>query len=178
MSTSENLSHQETAILYRDHHSWLQGWLRRQIGNTWDAADIAQDTFIRVLTKPSVSGLREPRAYLTFIARHLMIDFFRHADLERAYLADLATLDEAFHPSAEERLSVLQSLQALDAMLDTLTPKTRMAWLLSRLDGLAHAEIATQLGVSVPRVRQYLAKAARHVYLYQFGQHGTASDEA
>jgi thioredoxin-like negative regulator of GroEL len=66
----------------------------------------------------------------------------------------------------------------LDAMLDALTPKTRMAWLLSRLDGLAHAEIAAKLGVSVPRVRQYLAKAARHVYLYQFGQHCTASDEA
>lgn len=169
MSTSENLSHQETAILYRDHHNWLQGWLRRQMGNTWDAADIAQDTFIRVLTKPSVSGLREPRAYLTFVARHLMIDFFRRADLERAYLADLATLDEAFHPSAEERLSVLQSLQAMDKMLDGLTPKTRAAWLYSRLDGLTHADIATLLGVSVPRVRQYLANATKHVYLLKFG---------
>jgi RNA polymerase sigma factor (sigma-70 family) len=177
MSISENLLHQETATLYRDHHSWLQSWLRRQLGNTWDAADIAQDTFMRVLTKPATTGLREPRAYLTFIARHLMIDFFRRADLERAYLADLATLDEQCQPSPEERLSVLQSLQALDRMLDGLTLKTRTAWLLSRLDGLTHKEIAGQLRVSVPRVRQYLASAARHAYMCQFDSEGTVRDE-
>ncbi len=169
MSISENIPHQEVTRLYNDHNVWLQGWLRRKIGNHWDAADIAQDTFMRVLTKPSISGLREPRAYLTFIAKHLMVDFFRRADLERAYLADLMLLDEALQPSPEERLSVMQSLQAIDKMLDGLTPKTRVAWLYSRLDGLTHAEIATLLGVSTPRVRQYLANAAKHAYLLKFG---------
>ncbi|MBV8624203.1 MAG: RNA polymerase subunit sigma, partial [Herbaspirillum sp.] len=32
--------------LYCDHHSWLQGWLRRRLGNSEQAADLAQDTFL------------------------------------------------------------------------------------------------------------------------------------
>ena len=30
---------------YVDHHRWLQGWLRRRMGNAFDAADIAHDTY-------------------------------------------------------------------------------------------------------------------------------------
>ena len=40
---------------------------------------------------------------------------------------------------------------------------------MNRLDGLTHAEIAEQLQVSVPRVRQYLANAMRHAYHLRFG---------
>ena len=36
--------------LYRDHSGWLQNWLRRRLGNAWDAADMSQDTFLRVLS--------------------------------------------------------------------------------------------------------------------------------
>ena len=31
------------------HHGWLHNWLRAKLGNSFDAADLAQDTFIRVL---------------------------------------------------------------------------------------------------------------------------------
>lgn len=157
--------------LYSDHHRWLQGWLRGRLGCSDNAADLAQDTFMRVLTRPDgIRQARTPRAYLTTIARGLLIDFFRRADLERAYLADLAALPEALQPSPEQQQSVLQQLQALDAMLDGLSAKTRAAWLYSRLDGLTHAQIAELLGVSVPRVRQYLATAARRCYALRFGQ--------
>ncbi|MCZ2943274.1 RNA polymerase subunit sigma, partial [Acinetobacter baumannii] len=37
------------STLYRDHRSWLESWLRRRLGNAWDAADLSQDTFLRVL---------------------------------------------------------------------------------------------------------------------------------
>ena len=54
-------SHPDIALLYSDHHGWLVGWLRRRLGNPCDAADLAQDTFVRVLGKPqSLHGGREP----------------------------------------------------------------------------------------------------------------------
>ena len=37
-------------VLYNDHHHWLTGWLRRKLGCPDNAADLAQDTFIRVLS--------------------------------------------------------------------------------------------------------------------------------
>jgi RNA polymerase sigma-70 factor (ECF subfamily) len=39
----------DIAILYRQHHGWLRGWLQRKVGNAFDAADLAQATFLRVL---------------------------------------------------------------------------------------------------------------------------------
>ncbi len=160
-------------VLYRSHHGWLQAWLRRRLGCAEDAADLAHDAFVRLLAaRPPQAApveMKEPRAYLTTVARGLLIDRFRRADLERAYLADLAALPPALYPSPEEQLQAVQALRALDALLASLTPKTRAAWLHSRLDGMTHAEIAAQLGVSVPSVRQYLATAARRGYELRFG---------
>lgn len=160
-------------VLYRSHHGWLQAWLRRRLGCAEDAADLTHDAFLRLLTSrpqaASTTELKAPRAYLTTIARGLLIDRFRRADLERAYLADLAALPPDLHPSPEEQLQAVQALRALYGLLASLTPKTRAAWLHSRLDGMTHAEIAQQLAVSVPRVRQYLATAARRSYEFRFG---------
>lgn len=176
MASADSYPKQAFHDLYRDHHGWLQGWLRGKLGNSCDAADLAQDTFIRVLRREEAPVvMREPRAYLTYIARHLLVDFFRRADLERAYLADLAQAPVELHPSPEEKVIVLQALQEIDRMLAGLTAKTRAAWLYSRLDGLTHAEIATLLSVSVPRVRQYLTKASTHTYMLRFGVSKTES---
>lgn len=36
--------------LYQDHHGWLHGWLRKKLGCSHQAADLAHDTFMRLLT--------------------------------------------------------------------------------------------------------------------------------
>jgi len=59
--------------LYSDHHSWLLGWLRGRLGNAFDAADLAQDTFVRVLLRRPLPPLRQPRSYLSTIARGLVV---------------------------------------------------------------------------------------------------------
>ncbi|WP_276204144.1 sigma factor, partial [Delftia tsuruhatensis] len=39
----------DVATLYSDHHGWLLGWLRKRLGNAFDAADLTQDTYVRLL---------------------------------------------------------------------------------------------------------------------------------
>ena len=151
--------------LYSDHHSWLQGWLRRKLGNTGDAADLAHDTFLRILGQREAPDVQAPRAYLSTIARGLVTDFFRRQDLERNYLAALAALPEQHMPSPETRALMLEALTAIDAMLDGMKPAVRQAFLLSQLEGLTYAEIATRLGVTVRTVNNYMATAIEHCYL-------------
>lgn len=150
------------AELYADHHRWLHGWLRRKLGCAHQAADLAQDTFVSLLTKPCQPD--EPRAYLLTIARRLVFETWRRRDLERAWLAELAALPEITTPSEEERAIVLETLLAIDALLDGLSPKARQAFLMSQLDGLTYAQIAAELGVSVSRVRQYMTQALTRCY--------------
>ena len=38
--------------LYQNHHPWLESLLRKRLGNRDDAADLAQDTFVRLLRSP------------------------------------------------------------------------------------------------------------------------------
>ena len=58
--------------LYRSHHGWLNAWLRARLGNAADAADLAQDTFVRLLQRSERLELKAPRAFLSTIARGLV----------------------------------------------------------------------------------------------------------
>lgn len=107
-----NASSPVAAELYSAHHAWLTNWLVRRVRDTADAADLAHDTFVRVICRatPELATVREPRAYLTSIAKGLVVDHWRRRDIEAAYLDALAQLPEAQTPSPEERLIVLETL--------------------------------------------------------------------
>ena len=47
--------------LYAEHHGWLVGWLRKRLGNTDSAADLAQDTFVKVMLARNAQPLQQPR---------------------------------------------------------------------------------------------------------------------
>jgi RNA polymerase sigma-70 factor (ECF subfamily) len=153
-------SNQQIHDLYTEHHSWLQGWLLRKLGNRCDAADLAHDTFLRLLSRQMVKPLgNEPRALLTHIAKGLLIDRWRRQDLERAYLDTIALLPEAEVPSPETRWLILETLTRIEALLRELPAATREAFLLSQLEGLTYAQIATRLNVSVITVKRYMRTA-------------------
>src|SRR5690606_35720115 len=147
------------SILYAAHHGWLLGWLRRKIGCGEHAAELTQDTFVQVMTGGYSSEIREPRAYLTVIAKRLLFNFWRRRDLENAYLVALETLPEETAPSMEERTLVFESLEQLDCTLAAISPKARQVFLLSQLHELTYAEISTHLGIPVITVRRYMKLA-------------------
>ena len=157
MSTAS--SNTDLHRLYCDHHGWLQGWLRQRLNNSADAADLAQDTFVRVLLARTADSLREPRHYLATVARGLVIDLYRRRSLEQAYLEALALRPEQYAPSAEERVLILDSLEAIDRMLDGMGERTRGIFLAVQIDGLSYEKAASRMDVSVTTVRKRLAKA-------------------
>ena len=156
--------------LYRDHRSWLLAWLRRNVACPQRAEDLSQDTFVRLLGRDELKEPREPRAFLVAIAKGLLFDYFRRAALEQAYLTELMLIPEAEQPSVEEQQLILEDLKNIDRLLGQLSSKARAAFFYNRLDGLSHAQIAERLGVSVSRVRQYLAQGIRQCYIALYGE--------
>lgn len=145
--------------LYEAHHGWLVALLRRRLQCRDGAADLAHDTFVRVLQKPeALPAVREPRAYLTTIARGLLCDHWRRRSLEQAWLDTLAALPDELAPSPEDTLAILQTLRQLDDLLSHLAPKAREVFVLSQLQGLGYAQIAQQVGVSERSVKRYMAQ--------------------
>jgi RNA polymerase sigma-70 factor (ECF subfamily) len=152
--------------LYREHHGWLFAWLRKKLGCPHHAADLAHDTFIRILSLSHAPCLHEPRAYLTITAKRLIIDRARRRQIEQSYLAELALAAETMRnfPSPEEVLAVIQALTQISAALDGLAGKPRQAFLLHYLDGQTHAAVASQLGVSTRMIQKYLVQALVHCH--------------
>lgn len=145
--------------LYRDHQSWLDGWLRRKVGNACDAADLVQDTFVRVLRhRAELAMVREPRAYLTTIAKRLVLNHYRRQSLEQAYQEALAAMPEPLAPSPEQQLLILEALHEIDAALNALPVRARQAFLLAQLEHLPYEEIAQRLQVSVRTVQRYIVQ--------------------
>ena len=150
--------------LYLAHHGWLQGWLRKKVGNAFDAAALAQSTFLKVLGAKGLDQLQEPRAYLTTIARNLLINQVRRRAIEQAYLDALAAMPEPVAPPPEVRLMVLETLVEIDRRLGRLPALAKQAFLLAQLEGLGHGEIAAELGISISTVKRHLAKAAMRCF--------------
>jgi RNA polymerase sigma factor, sigma-70 family len=150
------------AELYTDHQSWLKLWIQRRVGCTLEAADLAQDTFIRVLQRQRKEvgfTIRYPRTYLCTIANSLLIDHLRRRKVEQAYLDALQQLPQAVSIDPEEREIMLEALVRLDKMLDALPASVRTTFLLSRLDGLPYPQIAAHLGISLRTVKRHMQQA-------------------
>ncbi|MBX8525865.1 RNA polymerase sigma factor [Pseudomonas cichorii] len=170
MSSAPSTHNEIVGVLYRDHRSWLLAWLRRNVACPQRAEDLSQDTFVRLLGRDELKNPNEPRAFLATVAKGLLFDYFRRAALEQAYLNELMLIPEAEHPSPQDQLLILEDLKTIDRMLGKLSSKARAAFLYNGLDGLSHGEIAERLGVSVSRVRQYLAQAMRQCYIALYGE--------
>ncbi|MEN0035501.1 MAG: sigma-70 family RNA polymerase sigma factor [Cellvibrio sp.] len=155
---SSQISHSFAETLYRDHQPWLKDWLRRRLGCSQRAADLAQDTFMRVMSGRN-QVINEPRGYLATVARGLMVDMFRRQTVEAAYLDALATYAQPETIELEAQAIIIETLVELDQLLDQLGARTRAVFLLAQLEGLTQAEIGQRLNISLPTVRKHLVRA-------------------
>jgi len=148
--------------LYCDNHGWLQKWLYRRLGNASDAADLAHDTFLRLIggrSQPRFHTMVEARAYLRTTAQNLCINQWRRQEIERAWLETLATTHQSSYPSAERQTMVLEALHEIGAMLEALAPKAARAFMLAVVCQMTDDEVGAELGVSGRMVRKYVAQA-------------------
>ncbi|OMH25987.1 sigma-70 family RNA polymerase sigma factor [Motiliproteus sp. MSK22-1] len=157
--------------LFIEHNSWLRCWLLSRLECSYQAEDLVQDTFVRVIRRREQlrhAPLYEPKAYLVTIARGLLTDHWRRKELEQAWKETLAHLPEEAVPSPEIRLALFEVLTEIDEILDTLKPSVRRAFIWSQLEGYSCRRIAEELDVSLSTAERYVAKALRRCYDLRF----------
>ncbi|WP_149087089.1 sigma-70 family RNA polymerase sigma factor [Pseudomonas prosekii] len=145
--------------IYEQHHSWLHGWLKGKLHDTCDAADVAHDTFLRILGSRNALQIREPRDYLATIARGLVIDRYRRRAIEIAYLETLAARPEATAISEEDKALIIETLVAVDKALAGLGARAQRIFMLSQIEGLTYQQIACELKVSLTTVKKHMVRA-------------------
>ncbi len=163
-SQESSFTQQSVDSLYVAHHGWLHGWLRRKLGNAFDAADLAHDTYVRILVSGNTPAPEQSRQYLARVANGLVIDLYRRRQIEAAYLQAIILLPEPEVPSEETRALVIEALVEIDVILHSIAPKARAALLMCKLDGMTYREIAGRLNVSLSSVEKYVASALQACY--------------
>jgi len=152
----------------RHHHltQWFHQWSsplrkflsRRNSVAKADLDDVAQEVFLRLLRSDRAELINHPQAYLFQMARHVAAEWAMRARVrmphDPAWLEELPDEDEPADLVARdsERRVVSKALHALPA-------RQREILRLHYGDGLSHAEIAKQLGVSERVVKRDIIKA-------------------
>lgn len=145
------------AKLFRAYYPPLVRFLRAR--SSWDSAeDIAQEVFERLWRRRmNLDPSRSIQAYLFTAARHLLSHEIRHDRVVRAHeertLTTLGPVPESSPEALPDDLAIAAELQDLTAShIDTLPPRLRDIYLLSREGELTPVQIAETLGISVSTV--------------------------
>lgn len=145
----------------REHQAELLAFFQRRVPSRPDAADLAQESWTRLLRYRRESSPRALRMLLFSIARNLLSNHWRRGRLHGVEQpTDFTGLDLPSEIAGPARQAdARQSLLRLEAAVAALPPKCRAVFLLSRIEGLANAEIAGRCGISVKMVEKHLARA-------------------
>ena len=151
------------AQCFSDARADLISFLARRVGNA-DAEDVAHDAWLRLHERGDVDSWREPRAVLYATAANLATDHWRRARRARRlfFREDEARPAICPRPDPESVADTAGRLGLLLGALGELPAACRDAFLMNRLDGLTHAEIARSLGVSTKTVQRHIERAMRH----------------
>jgi RNA polymerase sigma factor (sigma-70 family) len=128
----------------------LQRFLAHRLGCPDTAADLVQETFVRLAQLSPAQQPDNPRAFLFRIAANLATDHQRRL----SYRAKYESQDEAV-------FSKQQVLRLHDAIAE-LPPKCRDVFILHKFHHLSYAEVAARLGITKSTVVKHMIKALDH----------------
>jgi RNA polymerase sigma factor (sigma-70 family) len=135
----------------------------RRLGRDADAGDVVQDTFLRIQRIPAGAEIQNTRSYLYRMADNLALDYLRTRQSRQRYFSTEEFADPADEsPSPESIVDYRQRLARLEQAIAELPPRQKEVFLLHKFDGLSHAEIAEQLGISRSAVEKLVMKALAH----------------
>ncbi|WP_043228678.1 sigma-70 family RNA polymerase sigma factor [Pseudomonas sp. CF161] len=149
--------------MLENYYRELVSFLNAKLGNRQVAEDVVHDAYVRVLERTRDTPIEQPRAYLYRTALNLVIDGHRRNALRQAEpLEALDNEERFFSPSSHTGMDHSQRLDMLQRALAELPALCRDSFLLRKLEGLSHPEIAERLGLSRSQVEKHIVNAMKH----------------
>jgi RNA polymerase sigma factor (sigma-70 family) len=125
-----------------------------------DVEDLMQEAFLRLQVYCRDHTVHNTEAFMVQTTLNLSAEQARRAQVRRGAGVEtqlLELLDPA--PSPEEIYAMRQRFARARRGLERMSPRSREAFLLHRVDGLSYAQIAERLDISVSMVEKHIARA-------------------
>ena len=135
----------------------------RLLGNSVEAEDAAQETFIRAYTKlETYDPSRKFSSWMLSIASHYCIDMLRRRRANELSIDELPPMVDLSMPKATQPEHAVMEGQAADEvqqLLDTLPPSYRTPVILRYWYDMSYREIANTMGVTESTIKTRLHRA-------------------
>jgi RNA polymerase sigma-70 factor (ECF subfamily) len=140
------------------------------------ADDLTQETFLRALRGVrTYRGEVPARVWLLSIARRAVVDHFRKQGRTPTVAAsldlDVTVADRIAPPTPDPAGEV-----TLQALVATLEPDKRAAFVLTQINGLSYDEAAQACGVPIGTIRSRVARAREDLLLAMHGEAPTVEE--
>lgn len=157
MSSTEMIANFED--LYRYNYRPLCLYALHYMGNIEAAEDIVQECYMKLWERLEESShIDNRRAYLYMTVRNRCLDALKKKGIPTELLKPYDTYGIIDDDDAQVRA---QTEAKLWTAIDSLPPKCREVFILSKRDGMKYEEIAEELGLSVNTVRNQISKALK-----------------
>ena len=139
-------------VFFRENFPSVYAFMKRYTGDDELAADLAQETFIRVYERrDEIVSVDYGIALLYTVARHLYWNHCKHQGVKENYFAQLDEGNVDDYDFLQE-VTRQETMRMLYVAIDQLPPQTRNVILLN-LEGKTNPEVAEELGISVNTVK-------------------------
>lgn len=161
--------------LFRRHAPMANGLAFRLMGRDADVDDLVQDAFVKAFTR--LGTLVDPQAFASWLAS--IVVRTAHKVLRRRRMLERLGLRRTHDPIDLDSLTarvaspeVALELKRTYAYLERLQPQERIAFVLRRVEGMALADIASSIGVSLATAKRRIAAAEQALERLGDGRRG------
>jgi RNA polymerase sigma-70 factor (ECF subfamily) len=155
---SRSLSAVSAAFL--ENHVFLERFLARFFSDRQDIEDVAQEAYLRAYVAEQQKEIEQPKAYLFRIAKNIALtELTKKSKKITDYLEECgASVVIECVAAADSEVEAQESLGLYCEAVAALPEKCRQVFLLRKVHGLAHKEIAQRMSLSVSSVEKYLLR--------------------
>ncbi|AWX43507.1 hypothetical protein HME9304_00496 [Flagellimonas maritima] len=132
--------------IYNKHSQNLHDFLYYKYGENYNPADKAQEAFVKLWENCSKVTMEKAKSYLFTVANNMMLNEFKHQKvvLNHRKVAPRAYTNE----NPEYLMQKEEYYQQYQECLAKMSEEQRTAFLLNKVEGKKHAEIAEMLGIT------------------------------
>ena len=164
--------------IFQRYERQIYSFAFRMMGNADDAYDLTQECFIKAYRNlEKTNGDLNVSAWLHRIASNSCLDVLRRRKRIRWLPWDNDRHESLLQPSTPDdpELTVVsnETQQDVQAILNRMTPRNRLALLLREFEGLSTEEIGEVMGLSRSAVKSVLFRARdefRKLYVGTYGE--------
>lgn len=126
------------------------------------AEEIVQDIFIKIWEERDLININVSlKSYLIKAVQNECIDWFRHLKITEKYNAEITRKNYFFEYDTDNYILRSELESQIDSSIEKLPVDIKIAFCMSRYDGLKYIEIAKKLNVSVRTIEVRISKALK-----------------